>query len=60
MLLKSAAHAHTYPDYPLPLLGATLARSPAWATAGALIGLGSALLWIALSPPAPDQPSSSN
>lgn len=47
MLVKTAAHGHVYPDYPLPVMGATLARTPIWAMAGALMGLGTALIWVA-------------
>lgn len=44
MLLKTALHAHLFPDYSLPLIAAMLARAPVWAAAGALLGLGIALL----------------
>ena len=40
MLFKDARHAHLYPDYPPALLGAMLARLPAWSLAGALAALG--------------------
>jgi hypothetical protein len=48
MLLKNARHAHIFPDYPTGLLLATLERAPAWALGGLLLGLGAALLWLAL------------
>lgn len=48
MLLKNAQHGHVFPDYPLGLVGAILARAPLWALGGALGGLGSALIWKAL------------
>ncbi len=44
MLLKNGFHGHLYPDYAAPLIAETLARAPAWALAGALLGLGAALL----------------
>ena len=47
MVLKTAAHGHLTPDYPLPVIGATLARIPAWSVSGALLGLGFGLLRIA-------------
>lgn len=47
MLIKTAMHSHLTPDYPLSVIGATLARTPAWGVAGALIGLGLALVWLA-------------
>lgn len=49
MLLKNAQHGHIFPDYPLGLVGAILARAPLWALGGALAGLGSALIWKAVS-----------
>lgn len=49
MLLKNAQHGHVFPDYPLGLVGAILARAPLWALGGALAGLGSALIWKALA-----------
>lgn len=48
MLFKNARHAHLFPDYPPGQIGAVLARAPAWGTAGALIGLGLVLTWLAL------------
>jgi hypothetical protein len=48
MLFKDARHAHLFPDYPPPILGAMLARLPAWSLAGALSALGAALLLSAL------------
>lgn len=48
MLIKNARHAHLFPDYPPGQMGAILARAPVWAAAGALIGLGLALAWLAL------------
>lgn len=44
MLLKTALHAHLFPDYSLPLIAAMTARAPVWAVAGALMGLGIALI----------------
>ncbi len=44
MFLKSSLHNHVYPDYPLPMLLAMLERMPAWALAGALVGLAAGLL----------------
>jgi hypothetical protein len=40
MFFKTAWHGHGFPDYPLELMRDTLFRLPAWALAGALIGLG--------------------
>lgn len=48
MLFKDARHAHLYPDYPPALLGAMLARLPAWSLAGALAAVGVAMLLSAL------------
>jgi hypothetical protein len=48
MLFKDARHAHLYPDYPPPILGAMLARLPAWSLAGTLAAVGAALLLSAL------------
>ncbi|MBN1963838.1 MAG: hypothetical protein JW910_04290 [Anaerolineae bacterium] len=45
MLLKTATHAHVWPDYPLTVIVAMLARTPAWGAAGLLAGVGLALLW---------------
>lgn len=39
MFFKTAWHAHIFPDYPLPMIAEMLARSPAWALAGALAAL---------------------
>ncbi|HYO87278.1 MAG TPA: hypothetical protein VER79_01450 [Candidatus Limnocylindrales bacterium] len=44
MLLKNGFHGHLYPDYPAGLIAATLARAPAGAVAGALLGIAAALL----------------
>jgi hypothetical protein len=49
MLLKNGFHGHLYPDYPLTLIEGTLARAPAWALAGALLGAGAALLLLTLN-----------
>jgi hypothetical protein len=48
MLFKDARHAHLFPDYPPPVLGAVLARLPAWSLAGMLAAVGAALLLSAL------------
>lgn len=40
MIFKDARHAHLYPEYPPVLLGAMLARLPAWTLAGLLLALG--------------------
>ena len=48
MFFKNARHGHLYPDYPLERMLAMLARGPAWALAGALIGLSLGLAWLAL------------
>jgi hypothetical protein len=50
MLFKNVRHAHIFPDYPFEMIGAMLARAPAWAIAGGLIGLAIGLLWSALYP----------
>lgn len=47
MLLKTALHSHAHPDFGWPLLLAMFARAPGWGLAGALFGLGAALLRIA-------------
>ncbi len=47
MLLKNGFHGHLNPDYPAGLLLDTLSRAPAWALAGALLGIGAALLSLA-------------
>jgi hypothetical protein len=44
MFLKSAAHAHIFPDYPPLLILGMLERVPAWTLAGALVGLAAALI----------------
>lgn len=48
MFFKNALHGHIFPDYPPGLMFAMLQRAPAWAAAGALSGLGLALLWLAV------------
>jgi hypothetical protein len=48
MLFKDARHAHLYPDYPPPILGAMLARLPAWSLAGGLATVGLAILFAAV------------
>jgi hypothetical protein len=48
MFFKNALHAHLFLDYPPLMLLAMLQRGPAWAAAGALLGLSTALLWAAL------------
>ncbi len=52
MFFKGALHAHVFLDYPPGLIGATLARGPAWALAGALAGCGGGLALLALRAPA--------
>ncbi len=42
MFFKNALHAHTFLDFPPEVIVAMLARTPVWALAGALIGLGGA------------------
>jgi hypothetical protein len=54
MFFKNALHAHVFLDYPPALIGAMLARGPVWLLAGALLGLGAALGWLALRPAAAD------
>lgn len=49
MFLKTAIHAHVFPDYPPAQILAMLERAPAWAGAGLLIGLGIMLAWRGLS-----------
>jgi hypothetical protein len=44
MLLKNAQHSHLYPDFPIGLMGAMLARAPVWMIAGGLIGTGLACI----------------
>lgn len=51
MFFKNALHAHVFPDYPVSLIGALLGRGPAWTLAGALLGLGAGLTWLALRAP---------
>jgi hypothetical protein len=48
MLLKNLRHAHIFPDYPLPLIGAVLERAPFWGLAGALAGVGAVFLYVTL------------
>jgi len=48
MFFKTAWHGHEFPDYPPELMRDMLLRLPAWALAGGLIALGSALLFWAL------------
>lgn len=45
MGFKDARHAHPFPDYPPELLAALLGRTPIWALAGALVGLGLYAVW---------------
>ncbi|QPC84863.1 hypothetical protein G4Y79_10980 [Phototrophicus methaneseepsis] len=45
MFLKTALHSHIYPDYPVGLMLAMLARIPAWGAAGALLGFS---VWLLL------------
>ena len=47
MFFKNALHAHVFPDYPPGMILAMLQRGPLWLAAGALAGLGLALLWLA-------------
>lgn len=47
MLLKTGFHGHLNPDYPAGVMAGTLARAPAWALAGGLLGLAAALVWLA-------------
>jgi hypothetical protein len=44
MFLKTASHAHPYPDFSPLLMLSMLERLPAWTLAGALGGLGVALI----------------
>ena len=44
MLFKNLRHAHVYPDFPPEMLLGILERLPHWTLAGALLGLGVALL----------------
>jgi hypothetical protein len=48
MFFKTALHAHVFPDYPPAQIIAMLERAPAWSAAGGLIGLGLALVWLAV------------
>lgn len=43
MFFKTAWHSHAFPDYPVPLMIAMLARLPLWMIGGACIGAGWAL-----------------
>ena len=45
MLFKDIRHGHPFPDYPPALMLAMLERLPTWTIAGALIGVGCALLF---------------
>ncbi len=38
MFFKTAWHNHLFPDYPIAMMAAMLARLPVWGMAGALIG----------------------
>lgn len=49
MFFKNAWHAHAFPDFPLPMIGAMASRAFPWAAGGALMGLAAALLIIAVS-----------
>ena len=40
MFFKTAWHSHAFPDYPVPLMAAMLARLPLWIVGGACIGAG--------------------
>jgi len=40
MFFKTAWHGHAFPDYPVPLMAAMLARLPLWMMGGACIGAG--------------------
>lgn len=57
MLLKNGFHGHLNPDYPAGILLDTLARAPAWALAGALLGLAVAFVLVTRTRSAP-HPSS--
>ncbi|RMF77678.1 MAG: hypothetical protein D6737_16940 [Chloroflexi bacterium] len=48
MLMKNAIHGHENLDYRPELMLAILERVPVWALAGALLGLGFGLAWLAL------------
>ncbi|MCC7452344.1 MAG: hypothetical protein IT324_33390 [Anaerolineae bacterium] len=45
MVIKTAWHAHMYPDYPFPLIAGIATRLPAWGLAGALVGLAFVIVW---------------
>lgn len=47
MFFKNAWHAHAFPDFPLPMIGAMASRAFPWAAGGALIGLAVALFLLA-------------
>jgi hypothetical protein len=44
MFLKTALHAHPFPDFSPLLMLAMIQRAPAWGLAGALVGAGLLLL----------------
>jgi hypothetical protein len=44
MIMKTSMHSHIFPDYPFPLISGIFERLPAWAAAGALVGLAAALV----------------
>jgi hypothetical protein len=44
MLIKNVQHSHVFLDFPPGMIGAIIQRAPAWMLAGALIGIGLALL----------------
>ena len=47
MFFKNARHAHPFPDYPLPLMVASLRAIPIWVLAGTLFGIGVLFaLWV--------------
>ncbi|MBK9123341.1 MAG: hypothetical protein IPM16_09520 [Chloroflexi bacterium] len=54
MLFKDVRHAHPFPDFPPGLLAAMIARIPAWAAAGALLGISFGLVRAALDPRSTD------
>jgi hypothetical protein len=47
MAFKSGLHAHGQPDFTLSQMAAVLARTPVWALAGFLMGLGIAVACLA-------------
>jgi hypothetical protein len=55
MLFKNIRHSHLFPDYPLGQIGAILERAPIWSLAGALCGVGAALVWMAFADSRPHQ-----